>query len=676
MAGLTSRYYSLTGGLNTIQGIGTINQSVKGTDTPQCWNVELNKLGGIKTMEGNKQIGTTFDSAVCLGHEYVLGNKRYLMVGTTDGKVWKFDSLTDTFELIFQFDTPTQRMSAVNYNHGVVFTNGVDDLMFYQEGRIELQEGTVTITDNSTTVTGTDTKFTRLSPGDFVYFGPLEEAYEIKEVVDDDKITLETNITVPSGDLDYYSWTRGVTTYYTTTAEDTNVCDLYLWRNNRMMYQSETGAIIDGELQININDISYIYDRDIDNDKTLAVETTDIDMYTAPLSRLNAVYINSDDDSVREVIRGLAINTWQGRLFVGGNDGTLYYSEVGLIHGWDLKYGAGAIPMFYNDNSDFTALGIYGEYLVIHRRDYTYYLEPGIYDASDSGWRLVPFADISCESQQSWISIANAYYVYSRMNQGIFPLMKRTVFINNYLGQELSHKIADDFLNINKSEYGRIFPVFEPLKSYLIFYIPMRGGKGSNYAYCYDTITKSWWLRVVPQTVTIAFRFNDKVYIGTSDGKILREFEGTSFDGEPINFSYRTPWFTFGDGSNYMSSREFRVKLDGSCNNNFHIKNRRDGNEEGKTRNVKETTVNDETLIWDVGYNPQEEEDEIDTSTLTDTVWDDYIWANTTYLVKRFPLPDQFFQSEQIEFYGNALNESMGIAGFEIDRVELEETPW
>ncbi len=392
----------------------------------------------------------------------------------------------------------------------------------------------------------------------------------------------------------------------------------------------------------------------------------------APISELNAVYINSDDASVREVVRGLSINTWQGRLFVGGNDGTLYYSEVGLIHGWDLKYGAGAIPMFYNDNSDFSALGIYGQYLVVHRKDYTYYLVPG--DGTPNGWVLVPFADLSCDSQQSWLSIGDAYYVYSRIHQGFYPLMKRTMFIDNYLGQELSQKITGDFERLDNASYDKIFSVYEPLKGYLMFYMPMLQGKGSNYCYCYDTITKSWWLRIVPQNVSIAFRFDNKVYIGTTDGKILEEFKGITFDGEPIRFSYRTPWFSFGDGTNYLSTREFRVKFDSEHTNHFYIRNRRDGGENYKSRLVSDNKGPVDALFWDIGTTPSPTE--VDNNTLTDTVWDDFEWVDSAHVVKRFPLSDQFFQTEQLEFFGDSSDDGIAIYGFELDRVEMEESAW
>ena len=807
MAGLTTKYYNLTGGLNRLQGIGTINQSPKQTDTPQSYNVELYKLGGIQTMKGNKQVGNTLTATVTLGHEYTKGSKKYMMVCTADGKIWQYNKITQQYEEVFQFHTPTRRHSAVNFNQGVVFTNGVDDLVYYQYGRNELQDGTITVEDGSKTITGTNTTFTNLSPGDYINIEGLETPYIIDSIESDTSMDVTEAITLPEQqEQQFYGWVyNGVVLYTTTNSNNAGNVDVYKYQNSKMNKQAFTGNIVEGSLQItsgteeivtrtvtdyycytihedsgyevvsvirgyvylpanprlgsnlftiptastisgiqsitnfpqattasevseptsityqsgtkvnltvfstnggkanvfslngntssrygsltyySSGDLTHtvqetistqtttIYTRDTSSDTTVIVATSGLEFYLGPLSLLNATYINSDDASVREEVRGLSLNTWQGRLFVGGNDGTLYYSEVGLIHGWDLKYGAGAIPMFYNDNSDFAGLGIYGTYLVIHRKDYTYYLEPGA-TGDPSGWKLVPFADISCDSQQSWLSVGNAYYVYSRLHQGVYPLMRRTIFLNNYLGNEISQKITDDFELLNTSSYDKIFPVYEPLKNYMMFYVPMLQGKGSNYCYCYDTISKSWWLRIVPQNVSIAFRFDNKVYIGTTDGQVLEEFKGLTFNGEPIEFSYRTPWFTFGDGTNYLSTREFRVKLDTEMTNHFQVRNRRDGAESYRKRDVSDNKGPVDSLIWDIGVTGTAEI--LNDETLTDTTWDNFEWVDTGYLVKRFPLPDQFFQSEQIEFYGNKLDDGMAICGFEFDRAELEEVPW
>ena len=810
MAGLTTRYYNLTGGLNTEFGIGTINQTPKRTDTPACYNVELHKLGGIKTMGGNKQVGDTLSATVTLGHEYTKGSDKYLITCTADGKVYQYNPITRHYSEVYQFPTATRRHSAVDYNQGVVLTNGVDDLVYYQYGRNDLQDGTVTITDGSKEVVGDNTNFTTLSKGDHISFQGLSTEYVIDEVTDATHLLLTEEVEISEQQTQqYYAWDLdGVTYYTTTTTENSSNIPLYKYISNTMVQQEIVGNIVNSSLQVttgssttttrtvtdyyafrittsssyswvynvdgwvytkpsdgngallygiqtnsvihsdgvptfsqttfpkatNYNQINSpltikfqsgetavisisgmrngvatgwslngstretmgnltysagdnlthtveetidttitkIYSRNTSGDIEVNVPTSGLEMRLTPISELNAVYINSDDESVREVVRGLSLNTWQGRLFVGGNDGTLYYSEVGLIHGWDLKYGAGAIPMFYNDNSDFSALGIYGQYLVIHRKDYTYYLAPG--DGTPDTWQLIPFADLSCDSQQSWLSIGNAYYVYSRIHQGVYPLMRRTIFIDNYLGQELSQKITDDFERLNNASYDKIFPVYEPLKNYIMFYMPMLQGKGSNYCYCYDTITKSWWLRIVPQNVSIAFRFDNKVYIGTTDGKILEEFKGITFDGAPIKFSYRTPWFSFGDGTNYLSTREFRVKFDSEHTNHFYVRNRRDGGETYKTRLVDDRKGPMDALFWDIGITPSSTE--IDDNTLTDTVWDDFEWVDSAHIVKRFPLADQFFQTEQLEFYGDSLDDGIAIYGFELDRVELEEVPY
>lgn len=586
MAGRTVRYYDLTGGLNTSQGFGTVNSGTRGTDCIDTFNVEYYKLSGLKSMEGNKQFGNTLPAQISLGHEYRQGANKYCIVTTTDGKVYEYNKVTNEFDIIYTFHSATKRCSACNFNQGVILSNGVDDLVYYNKGRNTLINGTMSGEANGIAITGTDTKFTvELGVGDYISVDG--NTYKITKITGNTNMEVTPNIVATFNDV--------------------------------------TGRL-------------------------------------TPISELNATYINSDDETVNYPIRGLSINTYKGRIFIGGDDGNLYYSELGLIHGWDVKYGAGAIPAFYNDNSDFTGLGLYGDYLVIHKRDCTYLLAG---NDDPSNWAITPYADLSCDSQQSWVSANNAYYVYSRKAGGIYPLLARTIYINNYLGDEISKKIRETFRNVNTALYNQIFPVYHPTKKYIMFYMPMLQGKGSNYCYIYDLMTKSWLVRIVPQTVTIAFRYNDRIYIGTKDGLVLEEFKGLNFNGEPIEFSWKSPWFFYGDGTDYLSTREFRCKISEEMTNNFYVRNRRDGYDEYKERNVTNNKPSFQALEWsdDVGE-------------ITDTVWDEYEWIESGYLVKRFPLPNQFFTSQQIEFHGKSLDSGMCLLGFELDRIELEETPW
>lgn len=587
--GATVKYYNLTGGLNTVQGIGTINQSNKRTESPDMKNVEYYKLGGLKSMEGNTQFANTLPSQISLGFEYVYSNHKYMVVTTVDGTLYIYDKISNTFKEIFKFKTPTSRHSICTFNNGIVVSNGVDDLLFYRYGRHNLLSGTVTTSTENNSVTGTSTEFTtELSVGDYIEINSVK--YKVIEITSDTELRIEP---------------------------------------------TPTEAV------------------------------TDSNYYLSDISELNAVYKNSDDPNISKPVRGLALQSYQGRIFVGGDDGILYYSEVGLIHGWDLKYGAGAIPSFYDDNSDFTAFGLWDKYLIICKRERSYILDGT--DADTTNWTVSPYSDFTCDSQQSWLVANNSFLVYTRTGGGIYPLLQRTIYNANYQGNDLSIKIRDSFEYINTAKFDYIFPVYAPKKKYIMFYIPMLMGIGSNYCYIFDIQSKTWLLRVVPQDVTVAFRYNNEIYIGTSDGKVLKEFSSLTFNGQPIEWYWKSPWFSYGEGSNHLSTREFRINIAEESTNRFHIRNRRDGKDTYNTRAVSNNLDSFIGLVWDVDN---------EENSLTDTTWDNDSWVTTSHIVKRFPLPKQYFQTTQIEFHGNAVDEGMSIYGFEIDGIQLEEVPW
>ena len=743
--GAIVRYNNLTGGLNTVQGINTINQSVKRTESPEMQNIEYYKLGGIQSMQGNTLFGTQFDTNITLGYEYIYGNEKYMIICTADGKVWIYNKLTNSFDLIHTFPTPSERHSICSFNNGIVISNGIDDLVYYQYGRNDLLDGSITLTDGSKEIVGTGTNFTtQLGVGDYLSFEGLSDDYKVTAITDDTHLTVDKEVPVEA-EQPYYAFTNGNTTYYTTSLDNSinkpiytisgesvtqvdlsanlqnnvltttektiqqvqgtrydawsqptltsnnswgtisdytittnvgmrNSPNSYTWNfpttlqlnsfsftystmlcTITLIISDSTGrqltsvnlpanvfeqnmtlsipeAIANGiKITLNIYPTSYgaglefatayqlanfrmygtqavsysyeqvvttnvTYNRNSTLDTSLAVALSDVKYYLTNISELNAIYVNTDDENINYPIRGLALNSYQGRIFVGANDGTLYYSEVGLIHGWDLKYGAGAIPTFYDDNSDFTALGLFDKYLVICKRERSYLLDGT--DTNDTNWTINPYSDYTCDSQQSWLVANNSFLVYSRTAGGIYPLLQRTIYNPNYQGVELSTKIRDSFNSISRSRFDYIFPVYSPKKKYIMFYIPMSSGNGSNYCFIFDLQTKTWLLRVVPQNVTYAFRYDNEIYITTQDGCVLKEFTGTTFNGEAIEWFWKSPWFSFGDGSNYLSTREFRINLSEEGANNFKVRTRRDGIDTYKTRTINGDSNNFVGLEW------------------------------------------------------------------------------
>lgn len=552
--GAIVQYYNLTGGLNTAYGIGTINQSNKRTESPDMQNVEFYKLGGLKSMEGNTQFSkTVLTAGVSLGHEYIYEDKKYLLVFTTDGDVWEYDRVLDEFVSLNTrlglgpdttagrkiFNIPTPRFSAVNFNNGVVFTNGVEDLVYYKKNRHILTTGKVSGSQGGKIISGELTTFkTEIHKGDFITFG-----YDSKEYYIVEEIT------------------------------------------------SDTALILTKELKSDI---------------------TNEDLYIGELSFCNASMINStnvtNEEEINNLIgtpiRGLALQSYQGRLWVGGTDGILYYSEVGLYNGWDIKYGAGNFPSFYNDTSTFSALALWDKVLVICKRERTYILDGT--DSNDANWKIEPFSVNTVESQQSWIDCNNGLWGFSKRENGIYPILQRTIYNAFFGGNDLSLKISGLFDYINQAKYDEIFPVYHPKKGYIMFYIPLLTGIGSNDCFCYDTEAKAWLHRKVPQEVTSAFEFNNEVYIGTKDGKVLKEFFGLTFDGQPIEFYWKSPWFYFGDSSSNKTTKEFRVKISEEETNKFKVVNRRDGKDTSKSRTVDSNLGAFIGLEWDIGYQKED----------------------------------------------------------------------
>lgn len=496
----------LTGGINNVDNKETINSSPKKTQTPDMVNVEYFKLGGIKTMEGNVLVGDKQDYKIVGGWEYTKGNRRYMVIGLSNGDVKIYNPASEEFDLIYTFSTATDRMSFCNMNNGVVITNGVDEPVFYEYGRRQVLSGSVSTTAESTTVTGNQTQFTvELNPGDSIEID--EVTYFIDSITDDTTLIL------------------------TTEAEST---------------------------------------------------LSDEVLYLSTISSCNATLVNEDDPNVQTPIRGLAIQYYNGRLWIGGDNG-LFYSQVGQYNKWDIKYDAGVLYSIYNDTSEIKALGLFSEYLVVHKKFSTYILTC---TGDSSTINVRPFSNITCESQQSWIVSNTKYYVYSREFMDIYPLVQHTVFSDKFLGEPVTQKVRNIFQNLIAENSGNIFCVSRPKARQMIFYLPLVNQLGSAYGLIFDHQTKSWLLRNVPQNVTTAFNYNSNVYIGTEDGMVLREFASRTFkmynsetdeiEDAPIISYYKSPWFDWTNGYTH-SFAEFIIELDNSSENKFYIRTQKDG---------------------------------------------------------------------------------------------------
>lgn len=504
----TLSFYNLTGGLNTVQDLATINSTPNRTESPDMMNIEYYKLGGIQTMKGNKIFGDTaaFNNAsipadardIVCGVEYVTGNNSYMIVVNRNGDVFRYNKSTK--------------------------------------------------------------KFVKASTS-------FSEKY-----VDPTEVS-------PVRDFDFYK----------------NIKIYGVPYNNGIVFVNGNEALY------------YKYDG----------TTETVDVWTPKLS-----ITDENNQTTETTFYPTCVASYRGRLFFGADKteqqggtyegGMLFYSGIGLgcEHTWEesanLGEDAGAFAEFFEDSSNFTGLGVWAEFLVIHKEQNTYLLD-GTGDLA-SEWELKPYSEYTVPSQHSFVIANNGYFSYIPEANGIYPLLSRNIYNNTFQGGDLAYKIKDSFEYLDNLHYDNIFAVHHTKKKYIMFYMPTLVGTGSNYCYIYDIQTKTWLLRRVPQEVTSAFKFDNETYIGIKDTdgtiKVLREFSGKTFDGKPIDFYYLTPPFIWGGGTNKTTTKEFRVKLVNSRANHFYIESFKDGSTASKEqRLVKNVNDNLDGLIWDIGLN-------------------------------------------------------------------------
>ena len=417
---------------------------------------------------------------------------------------------------------------------------------------------------------------------------------------------------------------------------------------------------------VDIDGTIYVVDE-IASDTSMTVKTapvssfTDKNIYLSTISQCNATLVNEEDSDVHTPIRGTAIQYYNGRLWIGSDNG-VFYSQVGQYNKWDIHYDAGVIYSIYNDTSKVKALGLYSDYMLIHKEFNTYLLTC---TGDSTTIKVSPYSNVSCDSQQSWIVSNTKYYVYSADHMDIFPLSQRTIFSDRYLGEAITNKVRNVFQNIRSSDLDKVFCAVLPRKRWMLFYMPMVDQLGSSYVLIFDFQSKSFIVRKVPQEVTIAFNYQNKVYIGTSDGKVLKEFSGTTFDGAPIIAYYKSPWFDW--AGDYMQSfAEFAIDMCSEYNNKFYIRTYKDGDSPYEDRIIEDGVLISTGLIWDGDTH-------IETN---DTMWDKDVWTSGSFDSIRMLLPNQVFETFQLEIGANELGQSFAIYGFNFRRLRTEEAPW
>jgi hypothetical protein len=156
------------------------------------------------------------------------------------------------------------------------------------------------------------------------------------------------------------------------------------------------------------------------------------------------------------------------------------------------------------------------------------------------------------------------------------------------------------------------------------------------------------------------------IYIGTANGKVLREFSGRTFDGEFLDAYWKSPWFALGDDSYFKTFDEFNIQISEEENNTFRLRGYRDGESNFTERIVTNNLPDVFALVWD----------SIQTDPENTTSWDNYDWVKSKQLNFRFPMELNYSNTYQVELRTSELNQGFSCFGFSFRRTEFAEDRW
>lgn len=409
-------------------------------------------------------------------------------------------------------------------------------------------------------------------------------------------------------------------------------------------------------------------------DKTLtesALKTTIVDFLDGVVIGSESdspFYINNDDeyeveecnlkDTSENPILSSIICVYAGRLWIASG-ATLYFSALGKYNDFTTENDAGFINNFHTDINYITALKTYKEYLAIYKENSVYLLS----GTNQENFEIKPFADKGTASNRSVINVNNRQYF---INQGIFCLEQSGLLSQIQLGEEVSLNIKQEFEKFDKSRFDEIIIINYETKNQVWFFIPYKNDRYFHTIWIFDYIEKAWFKRVLPQDITTACLFKDKLLTADSIGNIYQEDFGNTFDGKPIDFFWKSPFIASGKSNVRKTIEEFYFVLDETFDNDFNFSVYKDYDEKEKSDEDKIASNNYSNLIW----GDSSEESIANCNWGSDSTYSQ--WAVGAESIYKAEISESNY-SVQLCIDGNSIGQSTAIIGLEFKQVYFEE---
>ncbi|MBR1425238.1 hypothetical protein IJ579_06725 [bacterium] len=243
---------------------------------------------------------------------------------------------------------------------------------------------------------------------------------------------------------------------------------------------------------------------------------------------------------------------------------TLYYSALGTYDDFTTSNDAGYINDFHTDTADIIGMHIYKDYLAVYKKERVYLLS----GSSPDDFAILPFADKGSVAANSIINVDNKQYFLSN---GIFALEQVGELNQIRLGSEISLNIKAEFEKFNKNKIQNTIALHYQNRNQMWYLFPYENEEYLHTIWINDYVNKAWYKRVLPQNITTAAVFHSHIISADSQGKIYIEDTENTFNGETIDFMWKSPFLSLNDVHHRKLIEEFYFILDDSYDNKFNF---------------------------------------------------------------------------------------------------------
>lgn len=238
------------------------------------------------------------------------------------------------------------------------------------------------------------------------------------------------------------------------------------------------------------------------------------------------------------------------RIFAAAGS-SIYYCALGNELDWTTPSDAGSLTGLFNDNTNITGITEYGSALSVHSASPGITLIAGTQPSDYTAKRIA--SNRAMAGKLAFATINDLQFFFS--GDGILPLLTTDLGIIR-LGKEyeISTKIKP-FLTatetelainaINSAYNSSVILLPNYARNELIAYFKTSGNTYFDTAAIYNFDSQNWAFRQA-SLVTAAARVGDSILTGTSDGKILKEFSGTTLVSGTFTKRLLSGYYDFG----------------------------------------------------------------------------------------------------------------------------------